>query len=294
MVQYSFPYSDIMKCTCVLLWLSSGASPEFVSRVNKADYEEEFVRMNAEAQAGLARECQRHVGRIKQFKQHGRLLDFGSGTGDLMRVASAEGFDVEGIDSSLAAREFTSEKYGFKVLSSLDLVSDESIDVVSLNNVLEHVPCPSQLLNNLWKKLKPGGFIYIAVPNVNGWASKLLKDSWGGYCPAHLFYYSKQTLMDLLSKHGYSVKKVSANTGKPIGGIVLAALIKHRLLGYPRAFPKAWQSVCPSSTVIEYSKNAHLLAAAARPILSGISIPFTLLSFAFDAHDELAGIFQRV
>src|ERR1700728_971712 len=89
-----------------------------------------------------------------------KLLDIGCGTGDFIWLAQKRGWSVHGIELSQAAVNFAVQ------LRNLDVVlgepselpfGDNSFDVVTALDVLEHVSNPAKVLQNIYRVLKPDG-----------------------------------------------------------------------------------------------------------------------------------------
>ncbi len=95
-----------------------------------------------------------------------RLLDIGTGLGALLEEAQALGFEAEGLDVSepLVARALAR---GLRVRhGSAETLNEESaFDVVTLLDVIEHVPEPRNLLLAARRLLKPGGELVVYTPN---------------------------------------------------------------------------------------------------------------------------------
>jgi predicted SAM-dependent methyltransferase len=49
--------------------------------------------------------------------------------------------------------------------SVLDVITNDSLDFIIANHVIEHLDNPIRALENWCKKLKPGGIVYMAVPD---------------------------------------------------------------------------------------------------------------------------------
>ena len=98
-----------------------------------------------------------------------RLLDLGFGRGNVMRLARAYGFETYGLDSSGALTAELEPEFGWRVCRAtlgVDPVPWPSFDVIVMSHVAEHLAVPSQVLGEVFNKLNPGGFLYIAVPDV--------------------------------------------------------------------------------------------------------------------------------
>lgn len=108
-----------------------------------------------------------------------KLLEIGSGFGVSLAVMTRD-FNVdaygiepasEGFDSSLACARSLFEANGLDPARVIDAVgedlpfADATFDVVYSNNVLEHTTRPSLVLQEAMRVLKPGGRLYVEIPN---------------------------------------------------------------------------------------------------------------------------------
>jgi 2-polyprenyl-3-methyl-5-hydroxy-6-metoxy-1,4-benzoquinol methylase len=146
----------------------------------------------------------------------GTLLDIGCGEGFLLEQAHTSHFEVTGIDfSSHAIASFfphleTRLRTGdaFEILQDMD-EKGEQFDVITLNNVLEHVIDPRDLLKLIRRTLRPGGLVQVFIPNdyspLQMKAKELghiERDFW--YCPPHhLSYFNAENLVIFLENAGY-------------------------------------------------------------------------------------------
>ena len=98
------------------------------------------------------------------------VLDFGSGWGGWAMQARALGFDVITNELSPARTEYL-RSCGFEVITSelfdQASISEEKYDFIHANQVFEHLAKPLPTLRKLVDKLKPGGYIYLSVPDVS-------------------------------------------------------------------------------------------------------------------------------
>jgi hypothetical protein len=73
-------------------------------------------------------------------------------------------------------------------------------------HVLEHVRNPVEYVEVVSALLKPGGLLVIRVPNFNSAVFSLLGGHWSQLgLPAHLYFFSLDTLCALLEKKGFFV-----------------------------------------------------------------------------------------
>lgn len=153
---------------------------------------------------------ERLVKSLSQFRQTNRWLDVGCGAGHLMEVAKSANWDVVGTELSTVAVRRLQEK-GYTVYNALlkDLPEPrQSFDIVTLIEVLEHVPEPVDLLREVREFLRPGGCLYMTTPNANS-LTVLLKGIGEVLGPPdHLWIWSPAALRKLLWHTGFRPVKI--------------------------------------------------------------------------------------
>jgi SAM-dependent methyltransferase len=141
------------------------------------------------------------------------LLDIGCGPGFFLKTAAARGWRVLGIEPSQQA---AAHAKGLGVAVVEDFFNCESaselgrFDVVHLNNVLEHVPNPIELIGLCRELILPGGLLCLNVPNdyspfQTAATMSLSCSEWWVAPPHHLNYFDFDSLDALLSRMGFTV-----------------------------------------------------------------------------------------
>lgn len=101
---------------------------------------------------------------VDRMGPHRTWLDVGCGNGSLVTTAAEWGFDVRGLDLRpepvIALR-----REGYKADIGTLTDATEMVDVLSLCDVIEHVPDPAALIATAASRLYPGGMLIITTPN---------------------------------------------------------------------------------------------------------------------------------
>ncbi|MGB1287951.1 MAG: class I SAM-dependent methyltransferase [Aggregatilineales bacterium] len=166
---------------------------------------------------------------LSQFITGGRMMDVGCAMGFFIDEASKQGFDVEGLDVSQFATEYVEKHFGHEVHTGSLLVQDfesSAYDMVTMYDVIEHVPDPKAYMEKVADMLKPGGIYELATPDVGSFPAKLAGSHWIGYKLAdeHVYYFSVATLKKMLGDAGFDVLAV-----RHIGKFVTMKLFLDRL-----------------------------------------------------------------
>jgi SAM-dependent methyltransferase len=172
----------------------------------------------------------------------GRLLDVGSGRGDVLVAARAAGWEATGIDLSHSFADYAEQRSGARVMREpIDRCgfADDSFDAVILAAVLEHLYDPDATVREIARVLRPGGAFFVDVPNEAGLYfrlgnlyQKLRGRDWvvniaPTFEPFHVFGFSPRALRALLRKHGLEVRDWRVYGGRsmvPRRGGALGAL----------------------------------------------------------------------
>lgn len=81
-------------------------------------------------------------------------------------------------------------------------------DVIVMYDVLEHLPYPIETLRHVHQFLKPGGLLFIQVPNWNSFGRILFPKHWSGLqIPRHQVFLTRKSFKKMLSKTGFELKR---------------------------------------------------------------------------------------
>lgn len=131
------------------------------------------------------------------------ILDVGCGKGDFVDAAYSKGFDVMGIELSQKAVDVAAQ-FNLPV-KYLDFFSDSieksSRDIITMFEVIEHLPDPQGFFRRAQDVVRPGGLIYITTPNYSSLDRKVLGSRWKAIHCEHLTYFTPTSLLNAIRKN---------------------------------------------------------------------------------------------
>lgn len=145
----------------------------------------------------------------KYIKPSGRVLDIGCGSGDFLKKLSERGFEAFGTELEGRAARRAMQLDGIKVKTGHLLEVDfdkDFFDAVCMWHVFEHLAEPRQTMEIVNKVLKPGGCLFLSMPNIESIQSRLFKGNWLHLDPPrHLFFLTPEKLISAMENFGFSV-----------------------------------------------------------------------------------------
>ena len=146
----------------------------------------------------------------------GSLLDVGCGLGFFVKkIRGFKSWESYGYEISTSAVEYAKEKFNSQNIFCGRVeesnFSKNYFDIITLWDVIEHIPDPHQLLNYLRTILKENGILFIHTPNIGVQLPKarfkrfFLEENEPHLLEAkdHLNIYSPQTIKILLKQCGF-------------------------------------------------------------------------------------------
>jgi SAM-dependent methyltransferase len=228
---------DIVKCQhCGLVYVNP--QPVFSDEAlhllySKNYFEAPYMKYYADEGDIQSNESfEQRMALIEKFANGGKLLDIGCASGGFLNLAKNKGWDTYGVDVSESAVLRARERYDLEVFQgSLQdaLYDDEFFDVVSLGDVFEHVKNPKLYLKEVYRILKKGGLLYLAVPNFDGLYYKiaLLVSRFNGrnyfVLPYHIYFFTEYIIDQYLNKTDFELIKFKRAESR---------IIKRNLFGF--------------------------------------------------------------
>ncbi len=210
----SAAHPPIVRCVACGLWLASPRDDDAtLARIYAGLVDPAY----AAEESNRARTAIDHLAFVRRHcGARGQLLDIGCATGVFVRAAHADGWDASGIDASVWAIERARERCvdGRFVRGLVEEVEwpAASLDVVTLWDALEHLPAPAAVLSRAREWLRPGGWIFLNVPNCESLMARLLGRRWVLLLREHLWYFSPRTISALLDRVGFRCIETRPNT----------------------------------------------------------------------------------
>ncbi len=218
-------YVKLYKCrTCGFVAQYPGPGEFTVVTSYEDSYSLDFVNkghefMYPQRRRALADICERVIA----YRATGMVLDVGCGDGHFLYLCSQKGLDCYGVEDSRALSSYASEKTGATIVRgrySREMFPENSFDIISFIQVLEHIPNPASVLETAKYHLRDNGLLLIEVPSIS--SPHFLAYRWTGLkrfvkppegvIYSHVGYYTPKTLTTLTKQCGF--REVSTITGR--------------------------------------------------------------------------------
>ncbi len=156
-----------------------------------------------------------------------RILDVGCSGGLFAARARAAGHHVTGVDylEIPGVRERTDRFFVADLERGLPAEVGTRFDVVIAGDVIEHLTRPAEILRQLRDVLRPGGQVFLSVPNFGHWYPRLRVvtgrfgyDRRGILDDTHLRFFTRATLRRTVRAAGFDIMAEVA-TGLPLGAV---------------------------------------------------------------------------
>lgn len=147
----------------------------------------------------------RHLHR-QAFPNAGTVLDVGCGNGDFLMLAQAMGWRAEGVEPDGKAVALCQSRNLRVVQGGIEVLEgrEQEYDAITLNQVIEHVGDPRDVLARCHRLLKPGGMLWLGYPNPQALGIRVFGAGWCAlHPPYHLCLPSQRILREWLDGAGF-------------------------------------------------------------------------------------------
>ncbi|NQV88713.1 MAG: methyltransferase domain-containing protein [Parcubacteria group bacterium] len=143
------------------------------------------------------------------FGKERTLLDIGCGAGVFLRQQAQLGWSVFGLEPSYDMVE-SCRKKGLDVRQGFSISqgwTEKKFDVISLNQVFEHVDNPREVLMDVYESLQLGGVLVMNLPNWRSGAAQIFRSYWYNLdTPRHNLLVTPGTLRAMVVESGFQIK----------------------------------------------------------------------------------------
>ncbi len=180
--------------------------------------------------------------RLRALRQRlpgpGRALDVGCAEGSFLRLLQSEGWEVRGIEPSRRMADIARDRLGDGAVQNASLNAaefhGEMFDLITMWDVLEHLPAPIDGLRRVRELLAPGGRTVIETQDISSTMARLCGARWQHFKhDEHLLHFTPETLRAACREAGLNLVHVQRGAaGKYVRGSFLverSARIHRRL-----------------------------------------------------------------
>jgi len=204
---------QLVRCrNCELVYVNPRIDDVLLVESYESAVDPEFIKQNRERIQTFSKLLKKTLPRVGyQAPPGARLLDVGCAGGAFLVAARDYGFTVTGVEPSRWLAESGRAQYGLDIrkgILSPGLFPDESFDVVTLWDVIEHVTQPGHVLDSIHRLVKRDGLLLVNYPDFGSWMARLLGQRWPFLLSVHLLYYTRATITRQLLKAGFTPLRI--------------------------------------------------------------------------------------
>ena len=190
---------EVCQClSCGLVQLSCEPVPYYKEVIRAAAYSEEMKSFRLEQFSGF----------VTTHKLHGqKILEVGSGKGEYLSLMQQQGVEAYGLEYAKDATTYARNIINDYIDRESLCITHSPFDAFFCLNFLEHMPDPAQSLRGIANNLTENAVGLIEVPNFD---MIIEKNLFSEFIKDHLFYFTKNTLTNLLEQNGFDVLSCNA------------------------------------------------------------------------------------
>ena len=147
---------------------------------------------------------------VGRYCDGGPYLDFGCGTGHLVRRLSAlgraAGFELSEWSAAAARRNAP----GATISTAVEDLPDDGFGALTAIHVLEHLTddVVEEVLATWRRVLRPGGYAFVVMPDPSGRGRALAGADWMGFAdPTHINLKTHAEWRTVIRDHGFTVER---------------------------------------------------------------------------------------
>jgi 2-polyprenyl-3-methyl-5-hydroxy-6-metoxy-1,4-benzoquinol methylase len=200
---------QLVRCRdCDLVYVNPRIEDGLLVESYESAVDPAFIEQNQERIHTFSRLLKKILPRVGyEMRRGARLLDVGCAGGAFLVAARDYGFTVTGVEPSRWLAESGRAQYGLDIRQGIlrpDLFPDQSFDVITMWDVIEHVTQPGEVLGSIHRMLKPDGLLLVNYPDYGSWMARMLGKRWPFLLSVHLLYYTRTTIARQLQRAGFT------------------------------------------------------------------------------------------
>jgi dolichol-phosphate mannosyltransferase len=154
----------------------------------------------------------RHHFAVNWARGSERILDAGCGSSLIIQSLN----HAVGMDFNLGKLRFL-RRYGMPLVQGSAFAlpfGDQTFDCLISQEVIEHLPYNEGLFDEMSRVLKPGGKVILGTPDYDTWVWRTIEPVYGflmpgGYKDEHITHYTRASLTEIMTRHGFAVEEVA-------------------------------------------------------------------------------------
>lgn len=252
------------------------------------------------------------IRRLVSFRHTDTLIDIGCSRGYLLsqimpKIGKGIGYDISDAAIEENKKTYAHTTLSFRVYDGEQLTSEESADVITMVDVLEHVLSPDKLMQSLAQTLKPGGKLVVQVP-FTGWLSEAVTKK---YHHGHVRYYDPEYLRHYVERFGLSVTYVQTHNSVPFAGVWLRWQRLWNALNLVASWVPSWwypyfgeilliaekpaiRRPKKAAIVVVNYNGKHMLEDCFRAVFAQQEVPFDVYMVDNNSHDGSIAFVQEL
>ncbi len=207
-------FEQVVQCTvCRTVYLSPRLNPHLIIESYAGGEDASFIAQDAARlktfEKALRRLAREHT--IPLARQT-KVLDIGCAGGAFLLAAENLGLEAVGIEPNRWMCDYARTEHQVDARPGVladHHFPDATFDLITLWDVIEHVPSPSAELKEIHRILKPGGVLVVNYPDYRSLPARLLGRKWPFWLSVHLTYYTPSTITKHLKESGFTVETIT-------------------------------------------------------------------------------------
>lgn len=139
-----------------------------------------------------------------------RLLDFGCGDGWFLSICKGKLAELSGFEPDTGHASTLSAALDIRIESDLGELHRSmacGFDIVTMHQVLEHLTDPDAAFASAATLLKPGGRLFIVIPDLGSREARWFGRKWHGLDPPrHISFPTPVAIGRLAARHGFDIE----------------------------------------------------------------------------------------